>query len=112
VFEVGADVIATSSEQVLELAALLAGREDLDGLLAIGPGCGAYAEQLPASMRERSIVSPGPTAAGLWRAAVSAWRAGAAVDAGAFSAAYLRESYAEMGIHKPKRPPYVSPFLG
>lgn len=112
VFDVGAEVIATSSEQVIELAGLLAGRDDLDGLLAIGPGCGAYAEQLPASMRERSIVTPGPTAAGLWRAAVSAWRAGAAVDAGAFSVAYLRESYAEMGIHKPKRPPYVSPFLG
>lgn len=112
VFDVGADVVSLANEQVIELSGVLAGREDLDGLLPIGPGCGAYAEQLPAGMRERSIVSPGPTAAGLWRAAVSAWRAGVAVDAGAFSAAYLRESYAEMGIHKPKRPPYVSPFLG
>jgi hypothetical protein len=96
---------------VIELAGMLEGREDLDELLAIGPGCGAYAEQLPAAMRERSVVSPGPTAAGLWRAAVSAWRAGVAVDPGAFSVSYLRESYAEMGIHKPKRPPYVSPFV-
>jgi tRNA threonylcarbamoyladenosine biosynthesis protein TsaB len=111
VFEVGADVISIANEQVIELAAVVAGREDLDELLAIGPGCGAYAEQLPAVMRERSVVSPGPTAAGLWRAAVSAWRAGAAVDPGAFSVCYLRESYAEMGIHKPKRPPYVSPFV-
>jgi tRNA threonylcarbamoyladenosine biosynthesis protein TsaB len=111
VYEVGADVVCIANEQVLELAAVVAGREDLDELLAIGPGCGAYAEQLPAAMRERSIVSAGPTAAGLWRAAVSAWRAGAAVDAGGFSVSYLRESYAEMGIHKPKRPPYVSPFV-
>lgn len=110
-FEVGEGVVATANEQVLELAGVVAGREDLDDLLAIGPGCGAYAEQLPAGMRERSIVIPGPTAAGLWRAAVSAWRAGAAVDAGAFAVCYLRESYAEMGIHKPKRPPYVSPFV-
>jgi tRNA threonylcarbamoyladenosine biosynthesis protein TsaB len=111
-FEVGAGVVAVGEEQVIELAGLLAGREDLDDLLAIGPGCGAYAEQLPASLRERSVVTPGPTAVGLWRAAVSAWRAGVAVDAGAFSVCYLRESYAEMGIHKPKRPPYVSPFVG
>jgi tRNA threonylcarbamoyladenosine biosynthesis protein TsaB len=111
VFEVGADVVSVGSEHVIELSGMLAGRDDLDELLPIGPGCGAYAEQLPAAMRERSVVTPGPTAAGLWRAAVSAWRAGAAVDAGAFSVCYLRESYAEMGIHKPKRPPYVSPFV-
>jgi tRNA threonylcarbamoyladenosine biosynthesis protein TsaB len=110
VFEVGASVVAVGEERVIELAELLAGRGDLDQLTAIGPGVGAYAEQLPESLRERSIVTPGPTAAGLWRAAVSAWRAGASVDAGAFSVCYLRESYAEMGIHKPKRPPYVSPF--
>jgi tRNA threonylcarbamoyladenosine biosynthesis protein TsaB len=112
VFEVGASVAAVGEEQVIELAGLVAGREDLDELVAIGPGVGAYAEQLPASLRERSVVTPGPTAVGLWRAAVSAWRAGVAVDAGAFSVCYLRESYAEMGIHKPKRPPYVSPFVG
>jgi tRNA threonylcarbamoyladenosine biosynthesis protein TsaB len=112
VFEVGAGVVSIADEQVLELAGVIAGREDLDELVAIGPGCGAYAEQLPAGMRERSIVNPGPTAAGLWRAAVSAWRASTAVDAGAFAVCYLRESYAEMGIHKPKRPPYVSPFVG
>jgi tRNA threonylcarbamoyladenosine biosynthesis protein TsaB len=111
-FELGEGVVAVANEQVLELAGVVAGRNDLDELLAIGPGCGAYAEQLPAGMRERSIVSPGPTAAGLWRAAVSAWRAGVVVDAAAFSVCYLRESYAEMGIHKPKRPPYVSPFVG
>jgi tRNA threonylcarbamoyladenosine biosynthesis protein TsaB len=112
VFEVGTEVVAVGDERVIELAGMLEGREDLDELLAIGPGCGAYADQLTASLRERSVVTPGPTAAGLWRAAVSAWRAGAAVDAEAFCVCYLRESYAEMGIHKPKRPPYVSPFVG
>jgi tRNA threonylcarbamoyladenosine biosynthesis protein TsaB len=112
VFELGESVVAVGEEQVIELNRLLAGRDDLDELSAIGPGCGAYAEQLPASLRERSSVTPGPTAAGLWRASVSAWRAGAAVDAGALSVCYLRESYAEMGIHKPKRPRYVSPFVG
>lgn len=111
VFEVGAEVVAVGGEQVIELAQLLAARDDIDELSAIGPGCGAYADQLPASLRERSSVAPGPTAAGLWRASVSAWRAGSAVDPGAFSVCYLRESYAEMGIHKPKRPPYSSPFV-
>jgi tRNA threonylcarbamoyladenosine biosynthesis protein TsaB len=112
VFEVGASVTPIGDEQVIELAKLLEGRDDLGELSAIGPGCGPYAEQLPASLRARSSETPGPTAAGLWRAAVSAQRAGAAVDAGALSVCYLRESYAEMGIHKPKRPRYVSPFVG
>jgi tRNA threonylcarbamoyladenosine biosynthesis protein TsaB len=112
VFEVGTGVLAVGDEQVIELAGMVAGREDLDELSAIGPGCGAYADQLPVSLRERAVVSTGPTAVGLWHAAVSAWRAGAAVDPAAFSVCYLRESYAEMGIHKPKRPPYVSPFVG
>lgn len=108
-YEVGADVIACGDERVIELGAFVATREDLDVLLPFGPGCGPYAEQLPADLRARSRVSAGPSAAGLWRAAVAALRAGAAVDADALSVCYLRESYAEMGIHKPKRSVFVSP---
>lgn len=111
VFEVGASVVAVGDEQVIELDRLLAGRGDIDELSAIGPGCEPYAEQMPPSLRQRSIATPGPTAAGLWRAAVSALRAGAAADPGELEVCYLRESYAEMGIHKPKRARYVSPFL-
>lgn len=109
VYEVGADVVACADERVIELGAFVATRDDMDMLLPFGPGCGPYAEQLPADLRARSRVSAGPSAAGLWRAAVAARRAGAAVDADALSVCYLRESYAEMGIHKPKRSVFVSP---
>ncbi|MCA9701957.1 MAG: tRNA (adenosine(37)-N6)-threonylcarbamoyltransferase complex dimerization subunit type 1 TsaB, partial [Myxococcales bacterium] len=102
-------------ESVTELAALLKDI-DLDArqweqLRAYGPGCGPYAEQMPEALRARSTLAPGPSAAGLWRAAVGALRAGDAVDPDAFTVTYLRESYAEMGINKPKRPAYRSPFV-
>lgn len=100
-----------SEERVTELAELLAGLDALDDLQPFGPGCGPYAEQLPEELRERSVLAPGPSAAGLWAAAVHARRAGAAVDAGELRVSYLRQSYAEMGINKPKRPVFRSPFV-
>lgn len=105
-------VVARGEERVIELGAWL---RELDGVEALagayGPGCGAYSEQLPEELRARSQDAPGPTAVGLWRAAVSAQRAGAAVDAGALAVTYLRRSYAEMGVHLPKRPMFKSPFV-
>jgi tRNA threonylcarbamoyl adenosine modification protein YeaZ len=113
-FEVGASIERLGDEHVTELAALVAGlppeHRGAD-VLALGPGCGPYAAQLPEPMRARCIVSPGPTAAGLWRAAVSAVRAGAEVDPEVFTVTYLRQSYAQMGINTPKRLPYKSPFV-
>jgi tRNA threonylcarbamoyladenosine biosynthesis protein TsaB len=111
VVEVGEGVELRSPERVIELETLLAELEGVDELRAIGPGCEPYAESMPESLRRRSTPVPGPSARGLWRAAVSAWRASAAVDADELAVSYLRQSYAEMGIHKPKRPRYQSPFL-
>ncbi len=53
--------------------------------------------------------SPGPHAQGLWHATRSAWSG--RKDAAALAAVYLRKSYAELGIHKPKRPFVKSPFV-
>ncbi|PRQ03719.1 tRNA threonylcarbamoyladenosine biosynthesis protein TsaB [Enhygromyxa salina] len=111
VFEVGETIEAQTDERVTELAELVEAWAPTDDLRALGPGCGPYAEQLPSALRERSTVTPGPTARGLWRAAVSALRAGEAVDAGALAVVYLRQSYAQMGINKPKRPVFKSPFV-
>lgn len=113
-FKVGAELKRISEEQVTELEALVASlppeHRGAD-VTALGPGCGPYAEQLPELMRARSLVSPGPTAAGLWRAAVSALRAEGGVDPDALSITYLRQSYAQMGINTPKRPVFKSPFI-
>jgi tRNA threonylcarbamoyladenosine biosynthesis protein TsaB len=109
-FEVGASVEALGPERVAELATLIAELPSIAGLRALGPGCSPYAEQLPEAMRATAVTIPGPSARGLWRAAVSAHRRGAHVDAGSFTVSYLRQSYAEMGIHTPKRTPYKSPF--
>jgi tRNA threonylcarbamoyladenosine biosynthesis protein TsaB len=114
VYEVGEQIEARSEERVIELATLIAElpeRERGTELRAIGPGCQPYAEQLPESLRATAITIPGPSARGLWRAAVSARRAGTAVDADELSVSYLRQSYAEMGINTPKRPIYKSPFV-
>jgi tRNA threonylcarbamoyladenosine biosynthesis protein TsaB len=138
VFEVGERIEPRSPERAIELATLIAelpepaiwpaaspgpaaSRRPLApippsaagkaSLRAIGPGCHAYADQLPEPLRSEASTIAGPSARGLWRAAVSAHRAGAAVDAGALSVSYLRQSYAEMGINTPKRPPYKSPFI-
>jgi tRNA threonylcarbamoyladenosine biosynthesis protein TsaB len=111
IFEVGASVEAQGPERVTELATLIAELPSVVGLRALGPGCGPYAEQLPAALRASAVTIPGPSARGLWRAAVSAHRRGASVDAGQFTVSYLRESYAEMGINTPKRAPYKSPFV-
>jgi tRNA threonylcarbamoyladenosine biosynthesis protein TsaB len=113
-FEVGANIQPIGEEQVTELEALVASLPSAHrgaDVLALGPGCGPYAEQLPTIVRERMSVTPGPTAAGLWRASVSALRAGAGIDPDAFTVTYLRQSYAQMGIHPPKRPVFKSPFI-
>ena len=110
-FEGKDELRARGEERVEELASLLASLEGVESALAFGPGCEPYAEQFPPAMRARSQPSPGPTAAGLWRAAVHAQRSGASVDAGALEVSYLRKSYAEMGINTPKRPPYKSPSI-
>jgi len=111
VYEVGERIELRGEERVIELATLVAGIDGVDGLRAIGPGCEPYAEQLPERLRARATTLAGPSARGLWRAAVSAWRAGASVGVDDFTVCYLRESYAEMGINKPKRAPYTSPFV-
>jgi tRNA threonylcarbamoyladenosine biosynthesis protein TsaB len=111
VYAVGERIEAQSEERVLELATLIGELPELVDLRAVGPGCHPYAEQLPEALRTEALTIPGPSAVGLWRAAVSAHRAGTTVDVDEFSVSYLRQSYAEMGINTPKRPPYKSPFV-
>lgn len=77
---------------------------------AIGSGVEPYADLLNA---HRAVVlaeaSPGPEGRGLWHATWSRWPQ--RQDAAALAAVYLRKSYAELGIHKPKRPFVKSPFV-
>ena len=73
---------------------------------AIGPGVAPYRDLLPATAEP----SPGIGAKGLWRAAVSTVLQGTSVHPRALAANYLRQSYAELGIHRPKRPMIRSPF--
>jgi tRNA threonylcarbamoyl adenosine modification protein YeaZ len=117
VFDVGAQILARGDEHVLALADLIDRVRTLDEtdsllpILPIGPGCEPYADSLPEPLRGRMLPTPGPSAAGLWRASLSALRTHATTDAGDFSVTYLRESYAEMGINVPKRAVYKSPFV-
>src|SRR5690606_10180405 len=114
IYTVGLHIERRSPERVTELATLLAELDETEGfdrLRPIGPGCQHYLEELPEPLAAQATTIPGPSARGLWRAAVSAQRAGEALDPEAFAVSYLRQSYAEMGITTPKRPMYKSPFV-
>lgn len=82
-----------------------------DPTCLIGPGVQAMWNRLPAALQSRAEATAGMTPAGLWRAAAAAALAGADVPAREFEAVYLRGSYAELGIHRPKRPMIRSPFI-
>ncbi|MBV1857930.1 MAG: tRNA (adenosine(37)-N6)-threonylcarbamoyltransferase complex dimerization subunit type 1 TsaB [Nannocystaceae bacterium] len=76
---------------------------------AVGPGVEPYADVLrahPAIVLTETL--PGPQSEGLWHATQCRWSA--REDGAALAAVYLRKSYAELGIHKPKRPFVKSPF--
>ena len=111
VHRVGDRLIRESEERVIGLGALLESLESIDGLSAFGPRGGPDDDHKPEPRRSRSVRAPGPTAAGLWRASVQAWRRGAALDPGELSVVYLRQSYAEMGINAPKRSVFKSPLV-
>ncbi|MCA9688075.1 MAG: tRNA (adenosine(37)-N6)-threonylcarbamoyltransferase complex dimerization subunit type 1 TsaB [Nannocystaceae bacterium] len=80
-------------------------------IVAVGPGVDAYAARLASA--DDLHVQTGVTldAGGLWRAAVTAARGEAPRSPEALEAVYLRASYAQMGINRPKRPVARSPFV-
>ncbi|MCH9681056.1 MAG: tRNA (adenosine(37)-N6)-threonylcarbamoyltransferase complex dimerization subunit type 1 TsaB [Deltaproteobacteria bacterium] len=99
-------------ERVAPLAELLAAMQPCpDDLRVVGSGVEPYRDALPAELAATALSLPGPTGAGLWTVAVSAWAAGATIHPAALDAVYLRASYAEMGVHPPKRPFVKSPFV-
>lgn len=79
-------------------------------VVAVGSGAEVYRDRLPEDWRTDSGLR-GPTPQGLFAAIGAAHRAGAVVDPGLAEATYLRKSYAELGINKPKRPFVKSPFV-
>ena len=91
-------------------AAWLSAQADLAGATVIGPGVAPYRELVDAAGL-RAVPCEGPTVQGLWATAVAAWRRGDATDPGQLRAVYLRRSYAELGVNKPKRGFSKSPFV-
>jgi tRNA threonylcarbamoyl adenosine modification protein YeaZ len=80
---------------------------------AIGPGVAPYREQLlsRATLLEPEAELMGPTARGLWRAVCAAYEKRGAHPVSELRPMYLRATYAELGINKPKRPMFKSPFV-
>ncbi|MEX1365250.1 MAG: tRNA (adenosine(37)-N6)-threonylcarbamoyltransferase complex dimerization subunit type 1 TsaB [Nannocystaceae bacterium] len=78
----------------------------------VGSGVEPYRSDLEqAGLAGTAMALPGPTAAGLWAAATSAWATDGGRHPAGLEAIYLRASYAEMGINAPKRPFVKSPFV-
>ena len=81
--------------------------------VALGPGVEPYLEALPPgtatlSAEERLM---GPSARGLWRASCAAFARDGAHPVTELRPMYLRATYAELGINKPKRAMFKSPFV-
>jgi tRNA threonylcarbamoyladenosine biosynthesis protein TsaB len=99
-------VLACGPERCAPLQQIVA--ESLEAHL-VGPGVLPYADRIDAAIPRTPL--PGPTARGLWRAALSAHLAEGPRDAATLEATYLRESYAELGVNVAKRPTFKSPLL-
>lgn len=104
-------VAAAGEEKLGKLAEVLGELDSIEGLRLHGPGVEPYADQIPDALRDAASHAPGIGAAGLWRATVSAFFAGAAVTPEELVVTYLRASYAEMGINAPRRPVKKSPWI-
>lgn len=102
----GEAIVATGPERCAPLETLA---PDAPGAHVVGPGVPPYADRLDPTIPRTPL--PGPTARGLWRAAVSVHRAEGPRDAAALEATYLRESYAELGVNVAKRPTFKSPLV-
>lgn len=78
---------------------------------AVGTGVAPYEAELAALEGCALHPTEGLTAAGLWRATLTALAADRATTPAQLRVHYLRASYAEMGIHAPKKPMVKSPFV-
>jgi tRNA threonylcarbamoyl adenosine modification protein YeaZ len=74
----GEDIVEEQAPRCEPIANTLDG-VGLADLFAFGPGVAPYRESFPKPLSERCLHAPGPTAAGLWRAATHAWHAQRAV---------------------------------
>ena len=103
------DLRLVGEESVDTLASLLDRHLDHE-LWVAGTGLRTDETALAAVSEDRRHATDGVTARGLW----SATRAALArppANAATLDIVYLRKSYAELGIHKPKRPFKPSPFV-
>lgn len=106
-FELTADdVVPREAPRCVAIEAALL---EAEGHHLVGPGVAPYADRIAASFERTPLV--GPTARGLWRAAIAARVRAGTIDAASLDAVYLRESYAELGVNEAKRPTFHSPFL-
>ncbi len=76
-------------------------------LQPVGPGVVPYADALPAHARPNE----GPTREALARTLAWAWRTRDGLPPHELQALYLRKTYAELGLNKPKRPVFRNPLL-
>ena len=78
---------------------------------AVGTGVAPYEARLAEIEGCALHPTEGLNAAGLWHATLAALAADRATTPARLRVHYLRASYAEMGIHAPKKPMVKSPFV-
>jgi tRNA threonylcarbamoyladenosine biosynthesis protein TsaB len=98
-------------ERCISLSQFISDAQLAPTAVLIGTGVQAYREELNATHPFALRPTDGLSAPGLWGASRHALQTSDPVAPEALAVTYLRASYAEMGIHKPKRPMIKSPFV-
>ncbi len=108
-FTVTADGLRiTMADRCTALTSIVAELSATDAPVFIGPE--SVLEQ-PVLATRPIHATPGVTGEGLWVAAADVVLHAAPADLDLQDAVYLRPSYAEQAVHKPKRPAFHSPFV-
>ncbi len=97
-------------ERCVSLSHFISDAQLSPNAVLIGTGVQAYRGELDAAHPFALRPTDGLTAKGLWSASRHALQSDP-VAPEVLAVTYLRASYAEMGIHKPKRPMIKSPFV-
>lgn len=100
------DTFVAAADLLAEIAQLAAAPT------IVGTGVHVIAAALAGSQSPTPALLPldGVHAAGLWQATCDAFAAGVSLHPRELDAVYLRGSYAELGVNRPKRPFVPSPF--
>jgi tRNA threonylcarbamoyl adenosine modification protein YeaZ len=108
-FDTRDGIARAQSDEFIAAAQDLADRDGATPAVVLGPGADAWASSLPEALRPRIVPGIRASARGLGAIAAVARREGPFLDPAALTPTYLRRSYAELGVNRPRHAVFRSP---